>query len=69
MSWLSDNVTVVGTPVDGVANVLIALPGTNKAIATNLRDAIVAVVDLVEESPQPEPTQNAFYPILSSMKW
>lgn len=69
MSWLSDNVTVVGTPVDGVANVLIALPGTNKAIATNLRDAVVDLEVLSEENLQPEPTQNAFYPILSSVKW
>lgn len=69
MSWLSDNVTIVGTPVDGIANVLIALPGTNKAIVTNLRDAVVSVEDLVEENQQPEPTQNEFYPILSSMKW
>lgn len=68
MSWLSDNVIVVGTPVDGVANVQIRLPGTNMAIPTNLRDAVVDV-EVLSENQQPEPTQNAFYPILSSMNW
>lgn len=69
MSWFNDNVTVTGTPVNGMVNISFALPGMNKTIPTNIREAVVDVQSLVQENAEPQPVQNEFYPILSSMKW
>jgi hypothetical protein len=69
MSWFNDNVTVTGTPVNGMVNISFALPGMNKTIPTNIREAVVDVQSLDQENAEPQPVQNEFYPILSSMKW
>lgn len=69
MSWFSKNVTVIGAPVNGRVSIQLPLPGMDKAVVSNLRTTVVNMEVLDQENAQPAPTQDAFYPILSSMNW
>lgn len=69
MSWLSNNLTIIGTPVDGIATIKVALPGTDTTDPANFRQTVANLETLEELPVPPPPTHDEFDPILRSVKW